>query len=265
MARLFDGVDDIIKCSIGGCNLTQPMSLAAIVRLNSDTGTHSLISTVNSNELSESNTLYVHSDGRIIYYTDTNASYDNTIKLFVADGWALLGGDHPAGTAAARLHRYIYGTNVWTHLNGASTADNTAPGSTGKVVLGRGSASAPASFLNGDLLIAGLWNRRLSDVEWENLPFSLQAWYASAPKGLWLLDQAQTTQNVIDATGNGANQTAITGTTVATNHPKIFNRGESVIYPSVAAAAAAAGHPTMRRWGGVPYLNPGPVRRGRSW
>ena len=30
-------------------------------------------------------------------------------------------------------------------------------------------------------------------------------------------------------------------------------------------AAGGAGHPTMRRWGGVPYMMPGPVLAGRSW
>ena len=32
-----------------------------------------------------------------------------------------------------------------------------------------------------------------------------------------------------------------------------------------AAAVAAAGHPTMRRWGGIPHMTPGPVLAGRSW
>ncbi len=31
------------------------------------------------------------------------------------------------------------------------------------------------------------------------------------------------------------------------------------------AAAVLSGHPTMRRWGGVPHMTPGPVLAGRSW
>lgn len=30
-------------------------------------------------------------------------------------------------------------------------------------------------------------------------------------------------------------------------------------------AVAVAGHPAMRRWGGVPHMTPGPVLAGRSW
>ena len=33
----------------------------------------------------------------------------------------------------------------------------------------------------------------------------------------------------------------------------------------IKAAPAAAGQPMMRRWGGVPHLTPGPVKRGRLW
>lgn len=32
-----------------------------------------------------------------------------------------------------------------------------------------------------------------------------------------------------------------------------------------AGAAAVTGHPTMRRWGGVPYMTPGAALSGRSW
>ena len=28
---------------------------------------------------------------------------------------------------------------------------------------------------------------------------------------------------------------------------------------------AADGQPTMRRWGGIPHMRPGPVLAGRSW
>ena len=35
--------------------------------------------------------------------------------------------------------------------------------------------------------------------------------------------------------------------------------------PPVVEVAGAAGQPTMRRWGGVPHMLPGPVLAGRSW
>jgi len=40
---------------------------------------------------------------------------------------------------------------------------------------------------------------------------------------------------------------------------------EGVEVNETVEAAGGAGHPTMRRWGGVPYMMPGPVLAGRSW
>ncbi len=47
------------------------------------------------------------------------------------------------------------------------------------------------------------------------------------------------------------------------DYPDLFNSGRRRVFP--AAAPPAAGHPTMRRWGGVPHMTPGPVLAGRTW
>lgn len=55
-----------------------------------------------------------------------------------------------------------------------------------------------------------------------------------------MLDQSLTTQNVSDITGNGANQTALTGTAIATVHPPIWNRDDGV-WPIGSVPPAAGG------------------------
>lgn len=264
MARTFDGTDDFITHSIGGCNITGPHSIAAIVRRNVNSVKHTIISLTDSSTVNERIRMGLNdSDARVIYATDGQGGATASVTLVASEGWALVAGNKPAGTSTPRLHKYVYGTNAWVHANGDITrVDNTAPGTGGKVLFGRRTSATP-DYLNGDTLLIGVWNRELSDAEFERLPFSLLHWHASAPVGLWLLDQSLTTQNVVDFTGNGANQTAITGTAVATNHPPVWNRGHEMV--TVTVTAPAAGQPTMRRWGGVPHLMPGPRLRGRSW
>lgn len=265
MARTWDGIDDVIKCSIGGCNLTPPISVASLIRLNSDTVTQPTVNLTDSAETVRVLLYVLANDGRVIYESNGNGDGSSSVRVFVADGWVLIGADKASGVNNPRFHRYIYSTNVWTHSNGntGTIGNNTAPGSTGKVLHGK--EGTGISFFNGEIALTGIWNRRLSDAEWETLPFSLMHWHATAPVGLWLFDQSLTTQNVADFTGNGANQTAITGTAVATNHPPVFNRGHPVISVTREAAAAAGGHPTMRRWGGIPGMVPGRLQVGRGW
>lgn len=46
-------------------------------------------------------------------------------------------------------------------------------------------------------------------------------------------------------------------------YPDLFNSGRRSVY--AAAVAPAVGQPTMRRWGGIPHMTPGPALAGRSW
>ena len=46
-------------------------------------------------------------------------------------------------------------------------------------------------------------------------------------------------------------------------YPELINRGRRRVF--LATVAGPSGHPTMRRWGGVPHMTPGPVTAGRTW
>ena len=112
-----------------------------------------------------------------------------------------------SGTTAPRFHGYSYSSNAWQHENGASnSADPSAPS-------GASNIGGWSGNYRGSIAILALWNVVLSDAQIECLPFSLAMWYQIPPQTLWLLDQQAVGQTVLDLTGNGANQSAITGTT----------------------------------------------------
>ena len=97
-------------------------------------------------------------------------------------------------------------------------------------------------------------------VQVEALAGSLQAWYQVQPKGLWVLDQAATTQKVPDWTGGGANESALVGTTVGTSSVPGFSYGWPPRFALAASAAAAAA--AARR---KPYIRSDAVHRASRW
>jgi hypothetical protein len=63
---------------------------------------------------------------------------------------------------------------------------------------------------------------------------------ANPPSWLVLLDQSDVGQSILDITGNGGNQSGLTGTTIATSDPPGFGYGaDPIVSPGHAAAAGA--------------------------
>src|SRR3990172_427971 len=149
--------------------------------------------------------------------------------------WQVLAVSKATGTVAARFHKYLYSTDAHSHENDdATVANSSAP--TTNVYLGT-DGTVTVDGLDGDLLIAAVWDVVLSDAQFEALPFSLAAWFAVQPKGLWLLDQDTTAQKVLDLTGGGANETALAGTTIGTASVPVFGYEAPILIPTRAAAA----------------------------
>ena len=240
MARNF--TNDVIRFSIGACNITHPHTWAGIVRRNED-GTGHVIFAVDTVPDGADPVLRFRLEGANTFqYQVDGAGSSSAFTVVAADGWVLLAAKKATGTVAPRVSKFVYSTQTWTHENLTARADNTLPGAGGEVRFARGNEASNQPW-RGDMLLQGFWNVVLSDSEVESLPYSLAHWFKPSAVGLWLLDQASTGQTVIDLTGGGANQSAIIGTTVATNHPKFFSRGHPVIKmrPGAAAAPPAAG------------------------
>lgn len=132
-----------------------------------------------------------------------------------ASKWYLVASTKATGTVAPRLHAYDYATKIWTHNNSAtSIANSTVPIT--RSALGV-NAVGTGGFWNSDIYAAAVWNIVLTDLQVEALvvDVTLGSWsVAAVPKGMWQLNQASVGTTIFDMTRGGADQSAITGTTV---------------------------------------------------
>jgi hypothetical protein len=215
--RSFDGNNDEIRCSIGACTITTAITLAIVARRTS-TGYSALLA-LHTSGGTATFALEVEDNagGNSVDFT---GKVDHALTCPTTDGWVLIAGGKAAGTSTPRLHKYVYSTNAWSHVNAGSTLADQSSVSGGTVRFGEWQDTDDFA---GDLAVAAVWNRLLTDAELEQLPFTLQAWYASAPSGLWLFDQSAVTQPIADLTGGGANESARTQTTVSTTSVPLFH------------------------------------------
>lgn len=240
MARTFDGVDDVVTVGLGACGFTGDLTLAAIVKLLDDDATDRCI--VGLGNSSNRPALQLHGTSRLITLRYGGNNLQQTLAATSADGWVLVAATKATGTTAPRFHKYVFSTGTYTAENDATTTatDATAPVTSNLI----GNRSGTRLF-EGDIGVVGAWNAVLTDAQIESLAFSLQAWFALQPKALWLLDQDAVGQAVLDLSGGGANQTAITGTAVATSSVPVFGYGHQILTAFQVAVAAVTGIPNL--------------------
>lgn len=226
MARAFDGSDDYLAVAAGGTSAIDggPVTVAVIVKLAS----HDVGGVLTARPAAGGFTWALAVSGGDWYYGAGDIM--NIFAASTADGWTLVAVTKAGGVATPRGHKYVYGTNTWTHANGAGTVSDAgaALGSDGTIEFGRWDNYS--EYATADIAVGAVWDRVLTDAEVELLAHSLTSWSAAAPAGMWILDQSATTQTVADATGGGANQTAITGTAVSANSAPI-GYGHEVLVP----------------------------------
>lgn len=89
-----------------------------------------------------------------------------------------------------------------------------------------------------DIALQAFFDYRLSNAQIKAaFTANLSDLMALSPAGCWPLNQASTSDAVTDATGNGANQTSLTGTTVVANPP---GYSFSLTPPVIEGAGSAA-------------------------
>lgn len=240
MARNFGGAD-YVTLGVGALTTIAQgaATMAAVVRKTTDLSNDCLMS-MDSTVTAEIAFFGGGSADNNLRWVRDGSATSVAIPLTNADGFSLVAISKASGTTNPRGHKYVYGTNAWSHANAAGTSANSNSLSGGKVQLGRLFNLSGQEF-SGDMAIAGAWLRVLSDAEVETLPFSLAAWLSTAPDALWLLDQSSTSQNVIDMTGLGSNQTALTGTAVASTSVPGFGYGHPILVATSVATVVVEG------------------------
>ena len=173
---------------------------------------------------------------KLTYATNATA-VSSTSSVQPADGWCLLAVTKTAGTTAPRFHKYVYNSNSWTRDNGSSVANTSKVGPTDTVRIGTSiSTGTPIRFLDGSIAAMAIFSSALSDAQMDVLPFALNSWASFGPSAMWVLDQASASVPVVDWTGGGANQSAVTGTSVATASSPI-GYGHSALGPTRSSGA----------------------------
>lgn len=175
-------------------------------------------------------------------YSANTAPVAAALNFQTDDNWCLVAAGKATGNSTPRFCKHIYDTGVTAFANATtSSTDAIAPGTTGTFRIGNRSGGP---FFDGDIAACAFFNRLLTDAEIERMIFGgLQSWIATLPEGLWVLDQGDSGQSVVDLTGNGANQSGGSVPGLSTVHPSFWNRGDDAWL--VISAAAAAGDQTI--------------------
>ena len=213
--RHFDGTDDFIKVEGMSPHFTGHGTLAVIWRA-SDAGNHGLVCGEASG-FERWAMLPVGGDEVYVDYIGFSG-----IQTWSADEWYLTIATKPSGGTTVRQHSMPFSTGVWTHANRGTIGDESAGAHTGVIF---GNTLTNNFWLEGELAVVGVWvGVQLSDAECETLDTELLNWVDLSPSGLWAFNQESVGDPVLDLSGSGYDQIAITGTSVLTGEdPPGFN------------------------------------------
>lgn len=217
--RRFDGVDDEIRCAIGGCNVTGAFTLAALHRVTTAQvqplfGTHTSASAVGAVlGVNASSFPSLSIGGTTLNGTEVGGAP-------TTGEWLLTVVSKASGTVAPRWHQYRFAEGVWRHANDGSTIGNPASQASGTVRFGE---KADLDDFKGDLAICAMWSVALSDANIESLS-SVTAlktgWASFSAIGEWPFDQSAVETALQDIIG-AADQTTREGTEARAEEPPI--------------------------------------------
>lgn len=128
-------------------------------------------------------------------------------------------------TSMADFYTYRYDTKAFTHQESAGSFSWMFNGPPAEIQFGRWNSTEQ---FTGKYAAAAIYGSVLTGAEIKSMAEgpSVEAWLSKSPKGLWMFNQASTATSVTDATGNGANQISLLGTSVVAEEPPIPYTGE---------------------------------------
>lgn len=218
-ARTFNGTSDVIKAALTSspiATLTAPATWAGVIRKNAD-AVNGVIARLNDSTGAAFYGGLQFNSSNFLRFFGASATASSAFTVTSAEGWILVAGSKASGTVKPRFHKLSAGT--WTHSDGdVAATDVGSVGSAGLLWFG---ANGSPIWLNGDIAAVAVWNSVLTDGQVETLGVSFRQWLALQPTGMWMFDQASTATTVTDVTGNGTDQTAIAGTSIAGTQPAV--------------------------------------------
>jgi hypothetical protein len=243
-ARRFDGVDDFLTTSIGSCNLSGALTVAALFRRRDPGLSGRVVANGEPGFVLRMQFGWNASDQ--VFFSTTGAGRTSTVTISPQDGWVIVAVTKAAGTVTPRAH--IYKGGAWAHENLSGTVpDPTADQA--NVHFATNILAVDAV----DIAVAGEWTSELSDGNVETLSANrlTQDWADLSPQGLWDFNQASIATPLTDLIGT-ADETAITGTEVIDDGPPAwaFGAAAEAIVPldpasGVSSATLALTAPTQ--------------------
>jgi hypothetical protein len=215
--REFDAVDDLVELAAGtlGTLVRGANTFAVIAKLTSDADKALVSFGAAANPLAGLVIFLNAGQHQPGYQSNAGGTLVAGVDLTASDGWLLIGFDKGSTTVKPRLHVYDYGAATWTHVDADNTVADQPTNTVTRVAVGQDAAGSNKAAIR--LAVLGVWKSRLADADYESgMHSSLGAWSALTPDALCPFNQASTATAVADVTGNGADQTSITGTTVIT-------------------------------------------------
>jgi hypothetical protein len=212
--RELNGSSDNIAFSIGTLKDMAYGTFVVVFRLSSVTGPRTLL----AQETDSTNRCRLFmSNNEVALWNGTDY---RTAGSLSTDVWYLLVLRKGSGSVTPRMSLYNYDTMSWTNSNLSGTLANwTSPGTSGSMDL----KSVFNEYFSGRIAAIGVWANRLPwaadftgdlQVVLAAPEVSLSNW--PAPDALMVFGQSSTATPVQDATGGGANQSSISGTSVIT-------------------------------------------------
>lgn len=249
--RAFSGTN-VLDTAPGALSTNTFGTFAAIVKRGATGSWHTFLA-LHSSGGGALNQFAYNSDDQVVMWS--NGDNATGPAALAATAWGLVVVRKATGSATPRFSLYNFTADTWAHANGSMAIPNwSAPGASGTV---RFRWETFDHFV-GRVAVRAAWNtvKWAADstgdaaLEAAGLQTSLQKWVDAAPDGLWPFNQAATTTAVTDITGNGANQTTLTGTTVVTgDDPPGFSfalgGGSTDLIVAGATHAHTAGSPAL--------------------
>lgn len=161
--------------------------------------------------------LAANNSGSLMYMEN---DFSSGGPLMPQDKWCWFVWTKASGSVLPRYHLLnITDGSAWVHQDGSSNVPDGS-GPITEVHLGSDGSGSTSNGWRGEIVASATWASVLSDVDIE-ATFTLSATDLAAGNPDWgvLLNQASTSDTVLDFTGNGGDQTGLAGTTIDGDEP----------------------------------------------
>jgi hypothetical protein len=232
--------EDSLSCSIGACNITGAVTMAVLVRPASE-GISSNILVNHDSSFHPQGWLSLTAGNKLELGSAAFPSVAGATSL-VKERWYLLVATKASGAVKPKYYIYDFTAATWHIEEAPATEANWATQAGGKVAFGTWETF---DHFDGEIAAAAEWNVALSEAEVKALQSaaSLEAWKSAttAPKGLWLFNQAVVTEELKDLTEGAANQVERVGTEAIAGEPPIpYKASGKAVLPLGPANGAAS-------------------------